>query len=587
MGDAGSTIRWDLGRMAEMSTLLERRSTRLHSARIRCLDVYEGRTEAPPPLRTIVLAAEWAGWAAAALRRRRKALLAAETGLIWQLSEPTRTPRFQAKLQARSITEIVADLESACDPSRSPAVAGSASGSPPPHHRVLRLLHELAIATHHRLVMSPDPPSPELLAELAELVNYLGYQAVRSRPAGGAIGWHRVFAALDQIRASLDESWFEDVGRGDLQTITAELGALSGPELDAAIGLLTGDELYRWFHELDGVRGGNLDAAEEAELFGLIARRAAPATLLRLALTERGSRFGDIAAAIRDAAPLEVKIEFVELCAAGATDSEQLLVGAVAGLAALDGTSRRIALTSLQTAGLLEPLARATTAFIENSLAERSEPLIVEFFSGLLLAVRDGAAAVADLTVVGLIDRHRFRQAWSSLAGVASLAITDPAEFAAAVIDIEMMRRNPARWLGATTADLATAGLGKLARLGRLGRAARAIADLMTRLGEARLLRAGKVQLEAGHIHDVIGRLDAAADALELGALLEQVEAIEATTAELEAAVDELESLSLQPALDLLNQVITRVTDQVAALRVIAGPEGALPQMIESSVPAT
>jgi hypothetical protein len=527
-----------------------------------------------------VLAAEWAGWAAESLRRRRAALLAAESEIIWQLSTRARTPPFLPPLQTRSVTAISADLEVEL-------AAGSDAASGHHHpHRIAELIHELAIAEHHRLVMTPDPPAPELMAQLVELINHLGYQAARSRP-GGAIGWHRVFAALDQIRAHLDESWFGDVGRGELRSIAAELVALSGPELDAAIALLADDELYRWFHELDGLRGGNLDAAEEAELFELIAQRASPATLLRLALVENGSRFVEVAAAVRAAAPIEVAMEFVELCAARGAESEQLLVGSLAGLAALDAAPRRIVLASLQDAGLLDTLAAATAAFVAGNALDRTEPLVVEFFSGLLLAVRDGAVAMAELTIVGLVDRHRFREAWSALAGVAGLAVTDPAAFAAAIIDIDTMRRNPARWLGATSADLATFGLAKLARLGRLGRAARAFADLFKRMEEARILRAGKLQLEAGHVHEVIGRLNAAADALELRALLNQVEAITAATADLEAVVEEIESLPRQPPLHLLNRVITGVTDQIAAVAALAGHAGAQPQMIASSLPAT
>jgi len=570
--------------MADMSDLLDRRGIRLHSSRLLCIDAYDRLPHSPPQLRAIVIAAEWALHAADAVRHRRSALLAAERELIWQLSRPPTSSRFAPGLRSRPTEAIEGDLEAELrdldrpdTPDRSDAAAG---------HRIDVLIHELAAAELDRLLMAPVPVAPELLAELIELINHLGYEVARGRPRG-VTDWNVVTAALRGIRSALDESWLGDVGRRDLQRINTVLGALSGPELDATISLLTDDELYRWFHELDGVRGGNLAVDEEAELFRLIANRAAPATLLRLALAEGGSRFAEIVAAVSAVAPLETAMEFVELCAAGAATSERLLIGSLTGLAALDETPRRIVLTSLQTAGLLEPLAAATTSFIEANTLGRTEPLIVEFFGGLMAAVRDGAVAIADLSVAALVDRHRFREAWSSLSEVAGLAVDDPAAFVAVVLDIDMLRRNPARWLGATSADLASFGLGKLARLGRLGRTARAVADLFKRIGESQILRVGKARLRAGHLQNLIGRLNAAADALELRSLLVQVEAITAATTELQATVAELPSLPLHRAMDRLNRVIERVTGEIALLGRGAGSIRQRNQMIESSLPAT
>jgi hypothetical protein len=526
----------------------------------------------------MVIAALWAEHAAEAIRQRVGALREAEAELIWHLAGQARPDRFRADLRARSREAIVADLELAMHAIEPTVGPKPGSKDPPENHRVLRLIYELAVGEHRRLLLAPEAPPPQPMGELVALINYLGYQVARSRPTP-AIEWSRVFTALDAIRSYLDESWFADVGRTDLELIRMELESLSAPEFDAAVSLLSDAELYRWFHELDGVRGGNLDPAEEATLFEMIAGRASPATLLRIALAEGGSRFVEITAAVRAAAPLETAMEFIELCAAGAVQSDQLLVASLAGLAALSEGSRRIVLTSLRGDGILDSLAAAATSFIEANSTNRTDPLIVEFFKGLLTAVGDGASAMADLTIVGLVDRHQFREAWSSLGRVVGLAVTNPAEFLAVVIDIDTMRRNPARWLGATTADVATIGIGKLARLGRLGRAARALADLLQRLGDAPILRAGRLQLEAGHLSDVIGHLNGAAAALDLRVLMAQLATVQATTAQLEAAVVELPSLPVARALELLDGAIAAVSAQISRLTgsAMSGPDGYQP----------
>jgi len=563
----GETVRWDTGRMAELAELLHRRHRSLHAARLRTLAAYESLAGSPAvETRLIVIAAEWAGRQQHNLNERRRRLLQAEEELLWGLDRPRPPHPTFPELRSRAPENIVAELEEAI------ATIGGTRAEPSPVEiarrelTVAELTLELAIAVRDQLLLNPHPPAEDQTSELRALIDYLGYEAATMVPASPA-DWGHVAAAVAAIRSALDETWFGDVSRGELRAITTTLRSLKPAELDYTIALLGEAELYRWLHELDGVRGGNLDPDEEGDLFRIIAERASPATLWRLAGAEGGSRFAEIAAAVRMHAPDAVAMQFIELCAAAAADGEAALVAALEGLAALDGRRRQIVLASLHLDGALDGLAESTAAFLERHIAERRNPVVVEFFAGLLGAIRDGALGMADLTVAGLVDRHRFREAWSDIGEVVGLAFTDPAEFASAVIDIEMMRRNPARWLGGAMADLTTAGTVRLARFGRLGRTARMIAAWLRRLGASTLARIGRVDLRLRHLVEVAGRLDDAASALEAGAVITATIEVGRLGAELRGLTELLDQQELPSAFGELRRTKDAI-GRVAALTI-------------------
>ena len=168
MASGGHDIRWHPGRMAELATLLDRRSNRLHAARKTCLDASATAND-PMQLRSIVIAAEWALQTAEAVRQRRSELLAAEADLIWQLSGPQPSPPFRPPHQARSTEEVAADLELALVDLDRPVDSDSPDGGPLGEPRLDVLLYELAVAEQQRLLMTPGRPPAGLLADPIEL----------------------------------------------------------------------------------------------------------------------------------------------------------------------------------------------------------------------------------------------------------------------------------------------------------------------------------------------------------------------------------------------------------------------------------
>ena len=488
------TIRWNPRRMRQLASDLDRVAAAAGSMRT---DAYRHllRVGSGLQLRHLALAESWAGYAARTIRIRRGALLEAESGLVADVPAAVgRTRRY------RPVRAIVRDLDDG---------ARGSSVSTPGSLRQLELTRELALARRHRRIMAAELPPDGWGEELDHVIDYLDYEIAKLQPRLPP-DITTVERALEIVRGLLNESWFADVGRADLLAMTAVLSTLSGPELDAVIARLNDDELYRWFHELDGVRGGNLNLDEEADQFALIASRGSVATAWRLAGAERGSRFAAIAEAVRTAAPPVVAMEFIELCAANAADSEDALLAAVEGLAALNSHQRWTVLHSLSADGLLGQLATATDELLADVLTRPSDPALIEFGKGFGTALVEGGISTLELTAMVFFDRHRFREAWSAVGTALHLLVTDPFEFVAAVADIEEMRRNPARWAGGATVGLASAGMGKLAGAGKLGKAAGRIEAWLRQWGDRRDLPLVPVSNEK--VVDAIGALADAAD---------------------------------------------------------------------------
>ncbi len=523
-------IRWDTARLAEIAVDLEDKGASLMALRGNMIDTYArvGRTSVDST--AMVIASLWAESTAEHLLDRSRRLREAETQLLWDLGPSPTRHGLQAPLRARTATAIEADLDTALNQLSAVSTEASDRTAARAEHRVVELMYELAVATRHRALL--DRRIPEASPSLTEFIDYLGYEMAVSQPLPH-LDWQRVAAATSATRRLLDESWFGDVSRRDLLEINEIMAGLTGSELDGVIRGLSDDELYRWFHEFDGIRGGNLSEGEEAALFETLAAAASAATLFRLAGAEGGSRFMQIASAVPRAAPTEVGIEFVEACAAHAADSDEALLGALSGLAALDARRRRVAVSSLQQQGLLDSLSTATTVFLERQAIERDDPAVVEFFQGLVGAIGTAARTLADLTIVGLVDRDRFRQKWSDVGGIASLAFTDPREFFEVVIDVETLRRNPSRWTGSAAAGLLTAGLGRLARLGHFGGLAAATSGWLKRLSDTVIISGRRLQVRARHLSPV---LDRAGVALSAAAVSEAIK-------ELALADDHLEEL--------------------------------------------
>ncbi|MCP3973821.1 MAG: hypothetical protein GY720_04945 [bacterium] len=532
-------IRWDTSRMAELAVSLDNKSRALAAHR---LDMHElcSRLGAAVGLRHLAIASEWADRRSHDLMERRRMLSEAEETLLWHLDALPPVEPALPRLQSRSTEHIEADLDAAFErlARLSNGVATTAGNRA--ELRCAELTYELGVAQRNEYLLAESLPHPDVVAAFTEVIDFLGYQIARARPRPTP-DWQRVARMVDEIRRLLDESWFSDVGRGDLLAIQQILAGLAPVEIDAVLSRLNTDELYRWFHELDGVRGGNLSETEEAELFAVIARSAGAQALFRLANAEAGTRFGAIAAAVRNEAPLEVALEFIEICAAEAAQSDDALVATLAGLAGLEPRHRTVAATALAEAGLLAQLGAATDAFIRRQSIERNSPLIVEFFEGLLGAIGGAALTVADLSLVGIVDRHRFREAWSSMGGVVGLAFHDPIEFAEIVLDIETLRQNPARWAGAVSSEFVSAGIGRLARLGRLGRLARIASRWLKRVGKFVLLETERVSLRAQHVAATLQEIGGAASAAAVRDALDDLEELEDQVEDLEESVEGLD----------------------------------------------
>lgn len=519
-------IRWDTARLTNMALNLEGKGSLLMALRGDMIDTCARVGRVAVDSTAIVIASLWAESSAGDLLIRQRLLTEAETQLLWDLNPPPPHDKFRAPVRARMADDIEAELDAALDQltaldhlARAPAgLSGETAARA--ELRVIELTYELAVAKRNRTLL--DRRVPDASQSLSDLIDYLGYEMAVSQPVPH-LEWQRVAGATSAVRRLLNESWFSDVGRGDLLTIHEILAGLAGPELDAVIRGLSDDEIYRWFHELDGVRGGNLSEGEEAVLFDTVAAAASAATLFRLAGAEGGSRFMQIATAVQRTAPAEVGIEFIEACAAHASASDESLLAALGGLAALDRRHRTVAVTSLHLQGLLDPLSVATTAFLERQTIERDDPVVVEFFAGVLGAIGTAVRTLGELTIVGLVDRDRFRQTWSEVGGIASMAFTDPGEFLEIVVDVETLRRNPARWTGSVLAGFLTAGFGRLARLGRLGGLAGSTARWLKRLTDKVIISGPRLQLRARHVSPVLDRVGVALDAAAVSEAMEEL----------------------------------------------------------------
>ena len=374
-----------------------------------------------------------------------------------------------------------------------------------------RRLAELAIEElriqRSLIVLAGAAAAEDAAAEFDSMIAYLSYELAATAPrAHFDLG--RVIATTDEIRSLLNESFFGDVSRLELLEIEFLLGSLEPPEFNAVIGRLNDDELYRWFHELDGVRGGNLDLGEEERLFQTIARLGDGDTLWRLANAEFGERFVEIADAVTRLASPETAIPFIARCAEVATESDAAAAAALAGLNRLAPADQQVALVVLADADLLGPLLDTVDKLTRRIAGERDDPIPIEMFEGLVHAVWAPIKSLGGLTIQGLWDHHAFRRSWSQLGRAWQFLFEDPVDFLRAVIDLDGLLHNPAFWIGgiipSVVLSLVGAGAaGRLAVAGRLGRRAQ---YMITHIDEfvARIRRAAGVRWadEVGAITD-------------------------------------------------------------------------------------
>ncbi len=525
-------IRWDTARLLELSANLDGKGTLLMARRGDVIEACARVARHPIELRALVIAALWAESRAADLKARQRLLTAAESQLLWDLAPPPPDDRSGPAIRSRDLQDIEDDLDVALRQGASIAASASGLAQAQAGRRITELMYELAVAARNSsLVARRVPPSS---SALSDLIDYLGYEIALMQP-DPHLDRRRVAGATSAIRRLLDESWFRDVGRTDLLTIHEILANLAHPELDAVVRELSDDELFRWFHELDGVRGGNLSDAEEAELFDMLARAASAATLLRLARAEGGSRFMQIASAVRRAAPPHVGMEFIEACVAHASDGDEALIAALAGLAALDRRRRNVVVASLHFQGLLDPLSAATAVFLDRQKIERDDPIVIEFFEGLGSAIGTAVLTLGELTVAGVVDRDAFRSSWSQVGGLAAMAFTDPRRFGAIVIDLETLRRNPARWTGSAAAAFAASGAGRLARAGHFGKLTGSAARWLKRLADTVIINGKRLQLRGGHVPPVLDRLGVALDAAAIREAVTELALVEGHVGEIDA----------------------------------------------------
>jgi len=346
-----------------------------------------------------------------------------------------------------------------------------------------RRLAELAIEElriqRGLIALAGAPGADEAAAEFDSMIAYLTHELAATAPSAH-FDLAIVIGATDEVRSLLNESFFGDVSRLELLEIEHILGSLDPPEFNAVIERLNDDELYRWFHELDGIRGGNLDLDEELHLFETIARLGDGDTLWRLANAEFGERFVEIADAVTRLAPPEAAIPFVTRCAEMATESDEAAAAALVGLDRLAPADQQVALVVLADAGLLGRLLEVVDGLMRRLVGERDDPIPVEMLEGLLDGLWAPIKVLGGLTVQGLWDHHAFRRSWSQLGQAWQSLFNDPLSFIKAMIDLDGLIHNPAFWIGGIvpTVVLSLVGggaAGRLAAAGRLGRRAQYI----------------------------------------------------------------------------------------------------------------
>jgi len=553
-------IRWEPLRLRELAAALVTRGEEAMAWRLEAIAAFDRVRTVPCDLRRIVVAAAWADYSADGITRRRNLLEDAERGLLWNLTAVERSPSLPG-FRSRSNDDIAAELSFTLE--RIAWLDNSASHAEVSLLRLeaTALRYDLAVAIHAEYVLGVDVPDKRVAATLESAIALTAYRLAKLSP-GGVPNWDEVAAAIAKMRGYLDESWFRDVNRRDLLEINALLARLAGPELDAVIAGLSDDEIYRWFHEFDGIGGGNLDVAEEEGLFAMLALEASAAALFRLANGERGSRFAAIAAAVRSYAPDEVALQFIEIAAANAAGSEQALMAALAAIAGLDQRRQIVVASELDDRGLLEELRAATDAFIAKNSLERDSPVVVEFFEGVAAALHSTALGMARLTLGVIVDRHGFREAWAGVGDAARLAFTDPLEFAEAVLDLERLRRNPARWAGGVLPDLLGLAVGSAAKAGSLGLAAQRAQGIVARVGRIEIVDLGRLSIAVRHVMEVVDRLRAVAEAVAAKEMADQTMTIEPIQPG-EIGAEETLAAELRSLRDVASNVVQELFDLV------------------------
>lgn len=117
-----------------------------------------------------------------------------------------------------------------------------------------------------------QPTSPAVPSALAAMIAGMALLAVRAS---------RISTAEKDIRSSLQDSLFSDVGHGDLADIAQAIQDLDPGEATAVVGRLSDNELAVWLRELDGWNG-SFSRLEEAALFDDLAAKLSPSQLFRL-----------------------------------------------------------------------------------------------------------------------------------------------------------------------------------------------------------------------------------------------------------------------------------------------------------------
>ncbi len=327
-----------------------------------------------------------------------------------------------------------------------------------------------------RRVTLLDGGDAAALAELDPLIAILEHELFVGAPKPEVDGTI-VTEATDAIRDALNESWFGDVGRGDLLTIQRALADLPATEFDAVIANLSDDELYRWFSDLDGIRGGNLNTEEEAALFGMLAAKGSAETLWRLTLAERGEKLAEMADAVLLHAPTPVRMQYLETAATEYSNDNELFV-AMSVLTSLTDDQTLAVSIALHEAGALDRFGEDAQRLYDAMERGngRDDAIPVEFVEGLFGGVVGAVKGLTALTIQGLWDRHTFKKAWGGVGNLGVMLFTDPGEFLSTVLDLETFGDNPSYWAGQLIPSLIGAkGLTKLARTGRLGTALKSL----------------------------------------------------------------------------------------------------------------
>lgn len=580
-----SEIRWDLDRIAELISRLRMRHDSLHRDREIAL-VAGAVHDIALEMRHCVIAAEWCRTAASKMDSRRRLLASADVDLLGLGDgigtggvdgRDSRLPEIRAGSSAELDVQIRILLEQIEGETSSSRVAVL-------EMQLAQLTLDQARAVRANILVALSEPPQRTIERLNAVIDLLEYELARAQPRGEP-DWVLVMESVAVIRRHLDESWLRDVSRKDLLAINEVLESLTAASLEAVMSQLSDSELYRWLRELDGIANGNLTVEEEGELFRHLAVHLSAPALMRIARAERGGKFGAIAEAVRSSATVETAMQFLELCAVHAGESEAALVAAIDGIAALEARHRRVVYASLVSTGSIQTLRGAASAFVERHGVERTSPLPIEFLRGARDALAGTVDTVADLGFSVLHDTHEFREAWASVGRTVGL-VRDPLVLLEVLFDIGTLRRNPARWLGGAIADLASYGANRLARLGKLGALAKSIADWLKRAESRSVLRVGRIEVEAGHVATVVERLHAASNAADMRQILESLSIVEGYADQLSALSDGLDKTSTASAIAAMNHMLAAADAVLANVRSLFPTHLPSPQMAAEPLPA-